>query len=55
MKGFYASIASAARTPGSYLEALSKLTQINLQQASSLRSDLGWQDWNMQHQEAVPA
>ena len=55
MKGFYTSLSSAARTPGSYLEALAKITTINLQQVSSLRSDLGWQDWNAQTQEAATA
>jgi hypothetical protein len=53
MKGFYASISSASRIQGSYLEALSEITKINLRQVSSLRSDLGWQDWNEQHREAV--
>lgn len=55
MKDFYASISSVARIPGPYLEALSQITRINLKQAQSLRSDLGWQDWNTQTQEALTA
>jgi len=51
MKGFYASISSSSRLPGSYLEALSKITRMNHQQAKALRSDLGWQDWAEQKQE----
>ena len=51
MKGFYASISSALRLQGSYLKALSELTQINLNQANTLRSDLGWQEWSQQKQD----
>ena len=51
MKGFYASISSASRIQGPYLEALSEITKINLKQANSLRSDLGWQEWSTQNQE----
>jgi hypothetical protein len=50
MKSFYASISSASRLHGSYLEALSEITRLNPQQAKILRSDLGWQDWAEQNQ-----
>lgn len=50
MKGFYASITSASRLDGSYLEALSEITGISLKQISTLRSDLAWQDWGEQYQ-----
>ncbi len=51
MKGFYASIASTHQPHGSYLEALSELTRMNLKQVGSLRSDLAWQNWGEQYQE----
>jgi|GEM_PF-2004699 len=50
MKGFYASIASASRLQGSYLEALSEITKMSHKQAKALRSDQGWQDWSQQNQ-----
>lgn len=53
MKGFYASISSASRLHGSYLEALSKITRISQQQAKALRSDLGWQEWSEPNQKAA--
>lgn len=53
MKGFYASISSAARLHGSYLEALSEITRMNHQQARALGSDLGWQDWSEQNQKTA--
>ncbi|HLO30032.1 MAG TPA: hypothetical protein VK249_12895 [Anaerolineales bacterium] len=46
MKGFYASISAPARLHGSYLEALSEITRIQLGQVKTLRSDLGWQEWS---------
>jgi hypothetical protein len=55
MKGFYASISSPSQTQGSYLEALSTITRINLKQSTALRSDLGWQDWSEQLHEAAIA
>lgn len=45
MKGFYASITSASKLQGSYLEALSKITRVKRQQTNALASDLGWQTW----------
>lgn len=53
MKGFYASISSAHHLHGSYLQGLSELTRITLQQAHSLSSDLAWQDWSQQSQETT--
>lgn len=50
MKGFYASISSASRLHGSYLEALSEITRMSHKQAMALRSDQGWQDWSQQNQ-----
>ena len=50
MKGFYASITSSSRLHGSYLEALSEITTMSHQQANTLKSDLGWQDWTEQNQ-----
>jgi hypothetical protein len=51
MKGFYASITSASRLHGSYLEALSEITRLSHQQAKALKSELTWQDWSQQNQE----
>jgi hypothetical protein len=51
MKGFYASISSAPQPRGSYLEALSELTRMNLKQIGSLKSDLAWQTWGEERQE----
>ncbi|HSL29791.1 MAG TPA: hypothetical protein VK900_11375 [Anaerolineales bacterium] len=48
MKGFYASIYSASRLHGSYLEALSKITRMSHKQAQALQSDLAWQEWSQQ-------
>lgn len=48
MKGFYASISSASRLHGSYLEALSEMTQMSPHQAKALQSDLAWQEWSQQ-------
>ena len=53
MKGFYASISSASRLHGSYLEALSEITRINRQQAKALQSDLAWQEWGQQNRETA--
>jgi hypothetical protein len=53
MKGFYASISSAAQLTSSYLQALSEITGISHQQAKTLQSDLGWQDWGEENQKAV--
>ena len=53
MKGFYASISSASRLQGSYLEALSEITRIRPHQAHFLRSDLGWQNWGEQPQDTA--
>ena len=53
MKGFYISISSASQPHGSYLEALSKITEINRQQTNALRSDLGWQQWSEQNHNTV--
>jgi hypothetical protein len=51
MKGFYASISSASRLHGSYLEALSEITRMNRQQVKALQSDLAWQEWGQQNRE----
>jgi hypothetical protein len=51
MKSFYTSIALAQQPHGSYLEALSELTRMNLKQVSSLQSDLAWQNWGEQRQD----
>ena len=48
MKGFYASISSASRLCGSYLEALSEITRLSQQQVKALQSDLAWQEWGEQ-------
>ena len=53
MKSFYASITSAARLQGPYLEALSEITGINRRQTKALLSDMGWQEWGEQNQKAV--
>ena len=53
MKGFYASISSASRLQGPYLEALSEITRMNHRQAKALRSDLGWQEWSQHNHQAV--
>ena len=50
MKGFYASIASASRLQGSYLQALSEIVRMSHKQTKALRSDQGWQDWSQQTQ-----
>lgn len=49
MKGFYASLSSASRLRGSYLEALSEITRLSYQRAKALHSDLTWQDWSQQN------
>ena len=49
MKDFYASITSASRLHGSYLEALSEITTMSHQQSNAFKNDLGWQDWTEQH------
>lgn len=46
MKRFYASIASASRLQGPYLDALSEITGINRRQTKALLTDMGWQDWS---------
>jgi hypothetical protein len=51
MKGFYASISSASRLHGSYLEALSEITRLSHQQVKALQSGMTWQDWSQQNQE----
>lgn len=51
MKSFYASIASASRLQGSYLEALAEITRMNHQQTRALQSDLAWQEWSQQNPE----
>ena len=53
MESFYASISSAARLHGSYLEALSEITRMSYKQAKALRSDQGWQDWSPQERMMV--
>ena len=51
MKGFYASISSASRLHGSYLEALAEITRMSPQQVRVLQSDLAWQEWSEQNPE----
>jgi hypothetical protein len=53
MKGFYASISSASRLQGSYLEALSEITGMSYQQAKAIQSDLAWQQWSQQTPETT--
>jgi hypothetical protein len=53
MKGFYASIASASRLDGFYLEALSQITRLSRQQTKVLQSDLAWQQWSQQDPETT--
>lgn len=53
MKGFYASISSAARLQGSYLEALSEITKMSQQQARTIQSDMAWQQWSQQNPETM--
>ena len=53
MKGFYASISSAARLQGSYLEALSEITRMSQQQAKAIQSDMAWQQWSQQDSETA--
>ena len=50
MKGFYASISSASRLQGPYLEALAKIARIHREQTNALMSDLAWQNWAEQNQ-----
>jgi hypothetical protein len=49
MKSFYASISSASRLQGPYLEALSEITRLSHQQAKALQSDMAWQQWSPQN------
>ena len=53
MKSFYASITSAVRLQGPYLEALSEITGISRKQTNTLMSDMGWQQWGEQAQKAA--
>lgn len=53
MKGFYASISSASRLQGSYLEALSEITRMSHQQAKAIQSNLAWQQWSPQTPETT--
>ena len=53
MKSFYASISSASRLHGSYLEALSEISKMSHQQAKALQSDMTWQDWSQKNSENV--
>jgi len=53
MKDFYASL-SSSMPQGSYLEALSEITQIDRKQAKTLMGDLWWQDWTAQDQTTAP-
>ena len=55
MKSFYASITSASKPQGPYMEALSEITGINRRQTNTLMSDMGWQQWGEQAQKAVRA
>ena len=55
MKSFYASITSASKPHGPYMEALSEITGINRRQTNTLMSDMGWQQWGEQAQKAVSA
>ena len=48
MKGFYASISSAPRLHGSYLQALSEITRMSHQQAKAIQSGMTWQNWSPQ-------
>lgn len=52
-KGFYASISSASRLHGSYLEALAEITKMSHQQAKVLQSDVAWQEWSQHNPEAT--
>jgi hypothetical protein len=49
MKDFYASLFSP-KPQGSYVAALSTITQIDRKQAKTLMGDLWWQDWSTQDQ-----
>jgi hypothetical protein len=53
MKGFYASISSASRLQGPYMEALAEITKMSHQQSKALQSDLAWQEWSQQDPEAA--
>lgn len=53
MKGFYASISSASRLQGSYLEALSEITRMSFQHANTLKSEMAWQQWSQQDPETA--
>lgn len=53
MKGFYASISSASRLQGPYIEALAEITKMSHQQSKALQSDLAWQEWSQQDPEAA--
>ena len=45
MQSFYASLSSAPKLQGSYLNILFEITRISPSQANALRSNLGWQSW----------
>ena len=53
MKGFYASISSASRLHGPYLQALSEITRMSHQQTKALQSDMAWQNWSQQNSETT--
>ncbi|HJR78518.1 MAG TPA: hypothetical protein VJ821_00510 [Anaerolineales bacterium] len=53
MKDFYASLSSASRLEGPYLEALSEITKMNSRQMRALKSDLGWQEWGTENQQNI--
>ena len=53
MKSFYASITSASKLQGLYLEALSEITGISRKQTNTLMSDMGWQQWGEQAQKTA--
>ena len=54
MKDFYASISSASRLHGSYLEALSEITRLSCKEAMAIKSDQGWQNWSQTAEITAP-
>jgi hypothetical protein len=53
MQAFHKLISSTSRRTDSYFKALNLLTKANRDEMSALESDLSWQEWGEQNQEAV--
>jgi len=53
MQAFHKLLSSTSRRTDSYFKALNLLTKANRDEISALESDLSWQEWGEQNQEAV--